>query len=182
MSPTRSRTRTRRVTRKRRRLIWARSFNSGTTEAASVDPAFTAPLTFNLLSTFETNYGANLVGITVMRIRGHYAILGANTDTVAVRAGIRVGDGQDFTTVSSDEDLYNPATNGGAFSDWMSFEVMGSTPGYVNPDAQYRLVDVRSMRKIDELGQQLGLQVSGRADAAEDFVFAYDLSILLALP
>lgn len=162
--------------------MWARSFNGGTSISSSVSPAFSAPGTFNLLQTFETNYGANLIGITIMRIRGQYAILGANTDTVSVRAGIRVGDGADFTTVSADEDLFNPATNGGAFADWMSFETMGSTPGFVSQDAQYRMVDVRSMRKIDELGQQLGLQVSGRSDLAEAFTWAYDLSILVALP
>lgn len=182
MSPMRSRRRGYRTARPRRKRIWARSFNSGTTIAAAVSPAFAAPGAFNLLSTFETNYGANLVGVTVARIRGHYAILGANTDTVAIRAGIRVGSSEDFSSPRVADDLFDPATDGGAFDDWMSFEVMGSTPGYVSTDAQYRAVDVRSMRKVDELGQQLGLMVSGRASAAEDFVFAYDLSLLVLLP
>jgi len=73
--------------------------------------------------------------------------------------------------------------NGAPYEDWMLWEPFISTTAsgesYGEPAGQ-RVIDVKSMRKLEEINEQLTLWVDGTATVT--FQFRAALSILLLLP
>lgn len=145
----------------RRKKVWARAIYQDST--VPVAGGFYA---LPLLD-FENEYGADLLGCTIMRVRGQLEYTG---DGPAV-AAMRIITESSFATLGADDD---PTTD--RHADWFFYQPMntGSDTSAVFD------VDVQSMRKLDELGQTLLLAV-GTADAAAG-TFSAVLSILVALP
>lgn len=172
----------------RRKLIWARM-----TPAISVLANVGAGSEFNesqdLLQTFRTQAGitAGPVGLTVMRMR--FAINAqVPLGTVNFRQGVlgvRVMDTTEALAAEVDATPYSPTND--PHADWMCFEPFGpkdleGTTGVIDHH-----VDVRSMRKLDELGQTLVAIVSSVPPNAGPVGtilsnFSVTSSVLLALP
>lgn len=161
-----------------RKFVWARHFlaTTMTGDAQASD----------LLSQFETDYGAQLIGCTITRIRGYmYAVAqDAETDTLnAFRAGIRVSSG--FLDISSPVPDQSPWTDENA--DWMAWEPFATVNAPVTADSSSvlvaRMIDVKAQRRLDELGERL-LLFHGGAPGAPLITWAYgwDLSIGVKLP
>lgn len=147
----------------RRKLVWAR------VTGLNVDiTAGTATFT-NALATFETAYGASLLGCTIMRVRG-MIYPGTQADGGVIVAGLRVMEDSEFTVG------YTAAAGPGTdlHADWMYWEAIPSSRN----EGHY--FDVRAMRKIDELSQGLLFSISCIDTTVVDLDFA--LSILVALP
>jgi len=166
----RQRSSVRRGSGQRRKMVWARSQTTGVT-VPTVDG-----IQLNLLSNFETEYGANLIGATVVRIRGAVVlapqVAGNSSAIFAVR-------------VSNDAD----ATAGGGpfdspYADWMAFEPFVTVDsGTLDPTGDSpltgRLIDVRAQRKLEEINEQLTAWIQS---ANQAHTFGAHLSILLKLP
>lgn len=156
----------------RRRLIWARY--------RSTSLAIVAGTAFNVdpLATFETAYGAQLLGCTVMRVRGSITakmVAGVNAQlTWAMKVA-------DLPGVSTEA----PASSG-VNDDWFMYEnwvSVTSTPTALEPSIQLQKeIDVRARRRLDELGQRLVLAGEVTSAGAGQFVTGVNLSILIALP
>jgi len=166
----------------RRKLVWARTFNSGQTHTPGVTSTNINPLAF-----FESSYGANPIGITIMAIRGNVMWTIDNSATAGERAmfryGIRVKNDADTTA----GDLF--AAPGGSDADWMMWDggalhtVNGAATGTAGEGGVYRAaINNRSRRRIDELGDTLVLSSQVANASVTPAVFFYDLSILIALP
>jgi len=162
----------------RRKFIWARHdvANQSTNQIFGSD----------LLSQFETLYGAQLIGCTVVRIRGTMWATseGGVGTTNTARIGVRVESGTGLDLSVALPVASGPFTDDSA--DWMLWEPFTNTIG---PSGQYphtligRTIDVRSSRKIDELGMRL-IGVFGPNPAAPTIEWSYgwDLSIGVKLP
>lgn len=160
----------------RRKFVWARCFKTGTVPAGD-------SLNYALLNQFESEYGADLIGATITRIRGTMVLFpAAETATVdtTLQVGIRV-----FT-----ENVENPnpdVTSSGAedeHSDWMYWKpVMLFSETFTDPyyAAARWEIDVRSQRKMEELGQGLLLSVHNPTTGLA-FQHRSHLSIGLKLP
>lgn len=154
-----------------RKLVWAR-----TGPTAAVKSAGANSVRVDLLSAFQTSYGAQLLGCTVMRIRGSWMYVSAVGDIKQpMVAGIRVFDEAGNIALTP-----GPITD--PHADWMYYEanmpwitqVAGTTyAGMTN-------FDVRSRRKIEELGNGLAMVFEDTATLARDMW--YQASVLLALP
>lgn len=156
----------------RRRLVWARYRT--TSVAVVAGTAFTAfPL-----DTFETAYGAQLLGCTIMRVRG------------CITAKMVAGTNASFTVAMKVADLpgVNPEApaSSGINDDWFMYETWASvtsTPTALEPSLQLQKeVDVRARRRLDELGQRLVLAAETSSAGAGQYTFTAVLSILVALP
>lgn len=170
--------------RPRRKLVWSRlQFDTTLTNAL---PGFI----INLTEPLETDMGAQLIGCTVMRIRGSYSVLdsgGTNDDTpITVVAAIRRG-ASTITNgavapgaqLSSEFPLGIP----GRHNDWMLYQptiIYDSGAGDLAVAREH--VDVKSMRKIDELGESLGLFLQATPAAGETVRITGVFSLLVALP
>lgn len=156
----------------RRRLIWARY--------RSTSIAVVAGTAFNVdpLATFETAYGAQLLGCTIMRIRGSITakmVAGVNAQlTWACKVADLPG-----TTAEA------PASTG-INDDWFMYESWASvtsTPTALEPSVQLQKeIDVRARRRLDELGQRLVLAAETTSAGAGQFTTSAVLSFLIALP
>lgn len=161
----------------RRKLVWARHAEE---QFAVPTGTFNA---LNLLQSFETAYGANLIGCTVTRIRVRWSPFIADTTGQQVAAiGVRVGDEADVTT-SAPADPLGPLSD--LHADWMAWDTCHPSPvlagGAVLPGPEIsRYLDIKSMRKIDELGQ--GLFMFFDHTAAINMVYSVSVSTLIALP
>lgn len=162
-----------RPTAAKRRLIWAR-FSSGPT-------AVVAGTAFNAfpLDTFETAYGAQLLGCTIMRVRG--IIAAKQTSLVSdgtLVCAMKVADLPGVTTEA-------PVTSG-VNDDWFMYEAWASVtnvPTASEPSYQLQKeIDVRARRRLDELGQRLVFAAEVRGPGAAQFRINVHLSILVALP
>lgn len=169
---TRGRTTARRGSGSRRKMVWARHLNTGTTITVGATGT-----QLNLLSSFETEYGANLIGATAIRIRG--VMFG--TPTVAgsgsLIAGVRVSNDADATAGNGPQSS--------PYADWMLYESFIFDDGGLldlTGDSQVvsRVVDIRSMRKLEEINEQLTLWLE--AAGTGNWRFTSSLSILLKLP
>jgi len=142
------------------------------------------PIRADLLAPFEAAYGAQLIGCTVVRIRGYLAVSNNNaagTSFVLSRATIHVADQQEVTRpLTATDSSFDPASGQ---LDYMLFEPflsLGSVPLQYNPsDIGVKRIDNKSSRKIDELNQALCLTFSSRfANLSADLpTLSYDLSI-----
>lgn len=173
----RSRRRVSRGTTNRRKLVWARALQPFSALNAQVAQA---PIRVDLLSSFEAALSSSLIGCTIMRMRGALWVQQGSAGGVAsnIVFAARVGDFTELTGGSTADQ--NPCT---AASDWFMYEPMAHrTAASYGDDLSGRLVDVRSHRKLDELGQSLLLFAGGDAAAASTVNFGFALSILVALP
>lgn len=160
----------------KRKLVWARTLIGGSiaSQAAPQDTQFV-----NLLGQFETAYGADMLGCTIMRIRGVVTWSSGEgvleTDMLIVGARIATAETSGVPTPSSLDDSKGPATS--VHDDWMFYQPMraAAVGGHEN------VIDVRSMRRLDELGQYLLVAFQfGRPSQAATFSAVF--STLIALP
>lgn len=171
-----ARRRIRRPLSPNRKFVWARHFLTTTHVGAAVGS--------DLLFQFEQDYGAQLIGATITRIRGYMFAASTSTGgTVnAFRFGARVLSGQlDLSSTVPDQDPWVDEN-----ADWMLWEPFPSVfvPGTGSGDQlRARMVDVKSQRRLDELGEKLVMFYSGSPGApANEFVVGWDLSIGVKLP
>lgn len=151
-----------------RKKVWTRSFIGQTTLAAAAG-SYSLPL-----ASFETDYGAQLLGVTVARIRAQLWIQAPNGRN-GYLYGFRIA------TADTVADLAPaPAQAPGTMpnADWMAY-------GLAHAGAQGGLdnlvdVDVRSMRKLDELNQTLLLAVENVG--ADALTWGGHVSVLVLLP
>lgn len=169
-----------RGTSAKRKLVWARTAEEQFSVAAGQFNGL------NLLGAFETAYGANLIGCTIMRVRLRWAPFSAATTGQPVAAmGVRVATEADLVS-SAPTDPLGPVND--LHADWMAWDtsvvslLYGSGgPGTDQPGpAMSRYIDVRSMRKVDELGQALYALFDHVSAAA--VVYSVSASVLVALP
>lgn len=160
----------------RRKLVWARRAEEQFAVAAGNFNGL------NLLGDFETAYGANLIGCTVVRIRIRWAPFVADTTGQPVAGmGVRVVDEADISTSVSTSPL-GPMND--IHADWMAWDTSVATQtlaggSQVGPLVS-RYVDVKAMRKVDELGQGLYMLVDHVA--AIPVTYSVSTSVLVALP
>lgn len=176
-----------------RKVVWARFQQNNltlNTETLPNGPFNIATRLFPLAG-FEAAYGASLIGCTIQRVRGYVAIQGAGTSAIQTRVGLKVTD--DTVLAAGEGSLFDLSAQGGAEDHWMGFYPLWTSgaaatsvlasPGVDGGGLSMAHVDVRSRRKLTELGQKLVLDVSaGGAVATFDPQFFADLSILVALP
>jgi len=135
----------------RRKWIWARTQIAGGTAVGAAGAVFV-----DALSTFETAYGADLLGITVCRLR--IWIEQQTATGTALNFATRIMDEGEFAALTAAD---GPAQS--PHSDWMQWDsVSFSHDGGVS-------VDVRAMRKLDELNQGLLFAVSNSDASASTF-------------
>jgi len=177
-----------RVSRPRRKLVWARASNEGAELAAG--GAAGSPSAVTLLADFETLYQAQLFGATIMRVRGEIMVVAGEEpavdvgDHTACAWGLHVIPSNLPATPSSPLDVDAQ----GAYSDWFGY---GATHLFVSGDVSFsdtgafngagfaRIpVDIRARRKLDELGMTLQFVFDS---APESTFWNYHLSVLLAL-
>lgn len=176
----------------RRKLVWARHASSVLVNEGGLLSIFP-------LSAFEGTYGAQLIGSTVMRVRGVIcvALFGSSAGTPAngaIRVAARITDhadlaGQDYTIGA----LYGNQ----AQADWFMFEpflldnggaaLNGTEEGDMTSASEIRHIDVRARRKFQELDQTVEMLIGSPAvDAPPGFSssvrVSLDLSFLIALP
>lgn len=174
----------------RRKLVWAR-FTAGQNFAvpAAAGGNFGTPQPFDVLSNFKTVLGASPVGVTIARIRGIIACPTSTTTGAipAMRFTMHVGDPRDVSApIANDNSFANEA----AYDDYMLFEPMLTYQSSAGPagsvvassDVGGRLIDVKAMRRLQELDQTLIFKVSGNSSVATTVTYWADLSVLLMLP
>lgn len=177
----------------RRKLIWARMAPAITSLGRVAGGVGQTVETQDLLQTYRTLAGITRgpVGLTVMRVRLQVTYVAVGTNGVAadylvhgMYFGIRV---EDFNSALLQETTEVPDLGPqlDPHADWMAW-------GRVQPVATYPTdnivatadVDVRSMRKIDELGQTLVLAMQTTVSSASQATIncSATTSVLLALP
>jgi len=181
----------------RRKLIWARMAPAMTSLTIQTNAAGGMNESQDLLQTFRTQAGITRgpVGLTIMRMRltFHYdgdATLYADLRANPIYFGIKVEDFVDQTFYETNEgSLRGPQLN--PHADWMAWgelppkAVFVNSSGVVAGCTHWSEVDVRSMRKVEELDQTLSLIVQGTTSAGtigQPFPFTCSASVLLALP
>lgn len=129
---------------------------------------------------FNTRYGADLIGFTVVRIRGYMSATSTVTAGLPLVVGIHRGSEGE---VASTE--FNPATNGSNL-DWMLYEPFVGFPDSGNATTQTyqsaREIDVKAARKLDELDQTFFLYAGTDSATAGTITLRYHLSMLLMQP
>jgi len=157
----------------RRKLVWART----STETTFATAAPFTPFQADLLAGFVARYGADPVGCTVARIRGYVQCTSTVTLTPLVVAARTGTEGEVAATD------FNPMT-AGEYNDWMMYEPMLAGLAAREPfgDVGARLVDIKSMRKLEELDETLFLYAGTDLAAAGTIQLAFNLSVLLMLP
>lgn len=178
--------RTNRSRAPRRKLIWVHAAPTGTVQVGAGGAAV-APVQTDMLSQFQTAYGAELVGCTIMRTRGvlQFARPGIANNVVTIRATMHIVDQAEAVraTVANDN-AFNPGT--AANLDYMMFEPFSvcQAAAFDNGSAvSNRVVDVKAARRLPELNQTLVFRVSAIGTQAADAVqWNADFSLLVALP
>lgn len=157
----------------RRKLVWART----STETTFASAAPFTPFQADLLAGFVARYGADPVGCTVARIRGYLQVLSTVTLTPVVVAA-RIGTEGEVAATD-----FNPMT-AGEYNDWMMYEPMLAGLAAREPfgDLGARIIDVKAMRKLEELDETLFLYAGTDLAAAGTVTLTFNLSVLLMLP
>lgn len=168
-----SRRRRRGGTLPRRKLVWART----STETTFASAAPFTPFQADLLAGFVARYGADPVGCTIARIRGYVQCTSTVTLTPLV---VAIRTGTEGEVAATD---FNPMT-AGEYNDWMAYEPMLAGLAAREPfgDVGARMIDVKSMRKLQELDETLFLYAGTDLAAAGTVQLAFNLSVLLMLP
>lgn len=165
-----------------RKFVWARSLGILATGEGT-------PLGVDLLANFQSEYGAQLLGSTVVRVRGYIS-------PTATGAGADSGGfgGLFGLIVGRDTDNYNApemATEQREHDDWLAYlpwAVQNPTSDgqkvvTTNVQASPFAVDIKSSRKIEELGQTLQMWRNQLGPNDQDFIgWEWHLSIGLKLP
>lgn len=132
------------------------------------------------MDTFNTRYGADLIGFTLVRMRGFMAVTSSVAAGLPLVVGVHRGSEGE---VASTE--FNPATNG-ANLDWMLYEPFVGFDDSGNGASQTymcaREIDVKSSRKLDELDQTFFLYAGTDSATAGTITLRYHLSLLLMQP
>lgn len=151
----------------RRKFVWARTNGS-----LVVDD--TQGIVIDLLADFRALYGSDLIGVTVERIRG---TIFWNTEDVALNGITAVSALRTESQLLAEEEEGPLAA---MHDDWMMFDTtILDGPGDLVKDRRY--IDVRSSRKMEEVGETLIL--AAEHDAAATAVgLKYILSIGFKLP
>lgn len=161
-----------------RQFIWARY-------ATSLIVPAEGGINRDILEDFEAEYGADLVGATVVRIRGIIALKppadegGAH---VVIGAGIRTY-GERNTPSNADNLASEPGPFSGPHADWMMYRpiYMADVIPYIEREVE---IDVKANRKIEELGQSLmiSLEQFPGSEATKAYDAFVNLSLGLKLP
>lgn len=156
----------------RRKFVWARVSESGSLAPDTVDRD-------NLLETFETQYGAQLIGCTVVRIRGIIYTSSSNTGQLMVAAAVVESEPPaPDTPVNAEGPTQRP------FADYMLYEPFITSGAASGPqsDTSARMIDVKSARKVEELDERLSLYLQTPSGNAVAVSYHYSLSIGVKLP
>ncbi len=151
-----------------RKMVWARAAVEGTATGG-------ATLNANLLGNFESVYGANLIGATIIRVRGVVMVTGSSLDTRHT-LGCVIGKQDDVWTGNG------PETD--RYLDWFVYEPFATSTdaGSTGSSFDRRVIDSRSARKMEELDQQAWLVLQSDQTASETAIWSGLLSVLLKLP
>lgn len=179
------RTSFRRRSAPRRKLVWARQSQQAVTVTGAVAPALAAPTRLDALDQFVAAYGAALIGCTIVRIRGVLGLVQPVANAQNMTFNAYIGDANDIVRGPNANDNYYD--NNAAGKDYFAVEPFFS-PGIASDnkvgstEVQARLIDVRSMRKLEEVSQRLIFDFSAFSAGATTINWTMDLSILLMLP
>lgn len=161
---------------RKRKLIWARS----TSGSSNVAMAANSAQSFDLLADVQTIIGGDVLASTIMGVRGRWGVssdLAVAAPTSLVTAALVIYN----ASVGSPSLL--PATQD-RYIDWMAREYWHVDPTTITPVRgalqAYPNVQVRSRRKLEEVGESLFLCLQNQGAAAISFWYALD--ILVALP
>lgn len=184
--------------RPRRKLVWARW-------ASDLAVGNGGIIALAPLSHFETTYSSQLIGCTLMAIRGTITVslrgptfIGGATASGRVRVGMRVTDHADL---APQDYAIDAMFNNQAHADWFMFEpfclhnsgTIAAAGDEVDTTtaSETRQIHVKAMRKFQELDQTLEL-VAGApnpvfaapnpAPNSAPLTCMFDLSMLIALP
>jgi len=126
--------------RPRRKRVWGRFFTNSSIIAGG-DVKLTP------LGDFETAYGANLIGATVVRLIGEIGVL-STVATVSVQHGIMIGS----ATVTAGQ-----VTPLNRYEDWMYWDsFMSAGAGFSAPEPMRpHRFDLHGARKLEEIDQEL---------------------------
>jgi len=157
----------------RRKLVWARQFIF-----APLTLSAGAVTIFNLMNDFTVAMGAEPLGTTVMRVRGHLQLRGGTAGN-----GIRAAAGLTVAPQTITSSLLDPAANASVHADWMYWEAFHLEPVVATEFATLNMhtIDVKSRRKVEELGETLFLALKN-THPSDGLSFTYSMSVLLALP
>lgn len=175
----------------RRKFVWART-------AGVLNPTADPPAgNVDLLADVKGRFGGDVfVGSTVMAVRGYLAPYVAQTDALestsaTMRTGIRVcnqadiGDDLETQQAQAPYGVNAEANWMGWFPVRMSSSVVPASATWNHMASEFG-VDLGSSRKMEELGQTLGMFFDWRAQDTADppqfVVLDYDLSIGVKLP
>lgn len=141
----------------------------------------------DLLGVFESQYGADLIGVTIDRIRLSWFNGTATTPlsaSAAAAVGIRVMDGQTSNLITSGSTSQSLGPFSDPHADWMAWDAQGV--GLLSDTTErpgtniFRELDVKSSRKLDELGESLIMTMEHTH--ASTVTFTWMASILVLLP
>lgn len=182
MSP---RSSTRRRSAPRRKLVWARQ-NGSALVTTAVAPALTAPIRLDVLDQFVAAYGAALIGCTIVRIRGIMS-LGATAPTAAqsITAAFYIGDANDVVRGPNANDNFYDTNAAG--KDYFGVEpfiapTAAAQARIAGSEPTSRMIDIRSMRKLEEVSQRLICDFSGAGTVVSSASLDFDFSVLIMLP
>lgn len=167
----------------KRKLIWAR-----TNVVTLALPAAASAQCWDLLQNTRTGMGIllNLPGVTVMRTRLDVFAPTLSAGSFPYTVGVRTATIAEFTELNGDAVFrLNSAPNRDTTADWMLWKACypnhGADATTGVPNASTYELDVRSMRKMDELSQTLLFMV-GKETSTAGFSVSVSASVLLALP
>lgn len=171
---------------RRRKLIWAR-MSPAISSITNIGAGSPYSESQDLLQTFRTQAGitAGPVGLTVMRMRFaiHSQTMPSNA-AAQLTFGVRVMDTTEALAAEIDATPYIPAND--PHADWMCHEPLGPLALNGALFIVNHYIDVRAMRKMEELGQTLvavlGSVPPNGGGAANTFTISVSSSVLLALP
>lgn len=166
----------------KRKLVWARRTRSVALPAASTGDLDDVLIPFRAMMGIT----ANLPGTTVSRCRLDIFAATMGAGTFPFQIGLRTVNLRDVTEAGTDPAYalnISPGVEIGA--DWMYwrsfFPNHGSDPTTGVPNAATYEVDVKSMRRLDEPQETLGLFISKPLSTA-GVTINTSISVLLALP
>lgn len=181
----------RRRTVPKRRMFWVRY--SGLFQYNSEQQAAIG----DMLSQFQADYGADLFGFTVTRIRGYYTFWAPNQPDVTTSAnlslGIRIGTENAVPATDAEQAELIPIND--EYADWMYTRnnlllMPGSTSLTPTPSEQAMgnrvELDLKAQRRLDEMGQSLflfaGVNAPIEPDTDTELTAWWDFNILCKRP